>query len=113
MKASLKLELFFHIQAIRHEELNSASDPCDPTTEYNFQNCIFEKLTSEIGCLPHWLTDLKTKFPSCSMAYQLKNFFDKSKEVMLLNEKKFHERFNCYKPCKYYEYKVRDKNETK
>ena len=85
------------------------SDPCDPTTDYNFQNCIFEKMITEIGCQPYWLADLRTDFPSCSMAYQLKKFLDISKEVTLLNEKKFRERFKCYKPCNYYEYKVKYK----
>ena len=72
---------------------------------------MFEKLISEVGCQPYWLSELKTEFPSCSMAYQLKEFLDKLGDVGMLNEKKFHDRFKCYKPCKYYEYKVRNEQD--
>ena len=74
---------------------------------------MFEKLISETGCQPYWLDEIKTEFPNCTMAYQLKDFLDKLGKVALLNERKFRERIKCYKPCKYYEYKVRSEQDKK
>ena len=100
-------------KAIRHEELNTESDPCEANPEYIFQNCIMEKLIEEIGCQPYWLDTMKTKFPSCTWAFQLKQFLDKMGEVSMLNERKFQELIQCYKPCTYFEYKVEKGNEFK
>ena len=67
-----------------------------------------EKLIEETGCQPYWLDALKTKFPSCTRAYQLKQFLDKMGEVSMMNERKFQELVQCYKPCTYFEYKVQE-----
>ena len=102
--------LLSQFQAIQHENLDRESEPCKTEEDYSFQNCIFEQIISEVGCKPYWLDDdLKSEFPSCSRALQIKEFTDRIGEVGQMNERKFRDNFKCLKPCIYMEYKVWNK----
>ena len=41
-------------KAIRHEELNKPDKPCEPSSEYNFSNCIERHIATGVGCQPYW-----------------------------------------------------------
>ena len=62
----------------------------------------------EIECQPFWLDHVPTDLPNCTDGSQIYNFLQKSTELNgMSSEKELMEAYNCLRPCKYMEYKVR------
>ena len=95
------------IQGIQHIKLNTATSPCEESTDYNFQNCIYNKIISKVGCQPYWLDYIQTDIENCSEATQLDKFLEYTGDLNTIStEEEFAEKYNCLKPCIYMEYKV-------
>ena len=83
------------------------NNPCEESHDYNFQNCIFMKMISKIGCQPYWLDYINTDVVNCSKASQLDEFLKHMKKlIMISTEKDLKDEYDCLKPCRYMEYKV-------
>ena len=83
------------------------TSPCEETIDYNFQNCIYTKIMSKVGCQPYWLDYLKTSMVNCSEASQLDKFLVYIGELTTTaKEEELTQKYNCLKPCIYMEYKV-------
>ena len=102
---------YIGIKAIQHEKLNTGIDSCEPSKEYVFQNCIYRKIISKLGCQPFWLDHIKTDFQKCSEVSKLFDFiYYMGKLNQISTEKELVEKYSCLKPCTYMEYKVRIRN---
>ena len=102
---------YIGIKAIQHERLNTEIDPCEPSREYVFQNCINKKMIVKLGCQPFWLDHIQTDFQKCSEVSKLFEFiYDMGKLNQISTEKELVEKYSCSKPCTYMEYKVRIRN---
>ena len=42
----------FYLQTIKHEKLNQAHNPCEPSPEYNFAECVEKAIMVRSGCQP-------------------------------------------------------------
>ena len=83
-------------------------NPCEESCNYNFQNCIYTKMISKVGCQPYWLDYINTDLAICSKASQLDLFLHHMQQLTeITTEKEIKEEYNCLKPCNYMEYKVR------
>ena len=54
--------------------MNTLEKPCEESTNYKYQDCINEKIVSEIGCFPYWLKSSQKEFPYCSEVDQVKHY---------------------------------------
>ena len=89
--------------------MNTPLNPCEESDDYNFQNCIYAKIISKIGCQPYWLDHIKTGIKNCSKASQLDFFLRKMGVLILIStEKELTDEYECLNPCNYMEYKVYD-----
>ena len=63
---------------------------------------------TKIGCKPFWRDHVPTDLPNCTDGSQIYSFLLKSAELNAISsEKELIEAYNCLRPCKYMEYKVR------
>ena len=83
-------------------------NPCEESCNYTFQDCIYTKMMSKVGCRPYWLDYINTDLAICSKASQLDLFLHHMQQLTEVStEKEIKEEYNCLKPCNYMEYKVR------
>ena len=83
-------------------------NPCESSAGYVFQNCIYSQIMTKIGCQPFWLDHVPTDLPNCTDGSQIYFFLQKTSELNAISsEKELIESYNCLRPCKYMEYKVR------
>ena len=88
-------------------KINTPINPCENSDDYVYQNCIFTKIMSKIGCQPFWMDYIKSDLPNCTDISQINLILS---SLVILNkissEKDLIEEYNCLKPCKFMEYKV-------
>ena len=90
------------------------TSPCEESLDYNFQNCIYTKMISNIGCKPYWMDHIQTDKENCSEASQLDMFLEYLGDLNTMStEEELTEKYNCLKPCIYMEYKVFYNNSNK
>ena len=95
------------LKATQHTKLNTKSNPCKESHDYSFQNCIYAKMISKIGCQPYWLDYIITGIKNCSKASQLDSFLKKMADLNgISSAKELADEYKCLKPCNYMEYKV-------
>ena len=56
------------IQAIRHEKLNTKTKPCEPSSDYNFSDCVEKSILTKAGCQPPWRKVTIEEMPLCDNA---------------------------------------------
>ena len=96
-----------YLKAVKHIKLNTLSKPCEEASEYKYQDCIQEKVLSQIGCVPYWLKSSKKGIPRCSEVGQIRMYYDIIYSTAYLSEPQIRDQFNCLKPCTYTEYQVK------
>ena len=85
--------------------------PCENSDGYVYQNCIYSQIMSKIGCQPFWMDYIKTELPNCTNDSQINLFLSNlTKLTHISSEKELIGEYNCLKPCKFMEYKVRLSN---
>ena len=63
---------------------------------------------SKIGCRPFWMDYIQTDLPNCTNDSQINLFLSSlTKLNSISSEKEMIEEYNCLKPCKFMEYKVK------
>ena len=94
------------IQAIQHEKLNNPNNPCETANGYVYQDCIYKRIISKVGCQPYWLDYIETGTNYCSEVRKLEEFLENIALLRASNERDLLREYDCLKPCKYMEYKV-------
>ena len=90
-----------------HYDVSTIKNPCEESLDYNFQNCIYTKMISKIGCQPYWLDYINTDVANCSNASHLDDSLQKMGDLIQIStEKELTDEYKCLKPCNYMEYKV-------
>ena len=99
--------MIYPCQPVKKVNLNRETSPCTSATDYNFSNCIDNKILEELGCRPFWINnDIGTKYPLCQHPSQYMEHFNITYKVMVLNDVELIKEFGCLKPCTYMQYKV-------
>ena len=60
----------FSLKLVRHNNLNLASKPCNPSPLYSFTRCIKTSLSQEVGCRLHWDRWTQQHLPTCQQLEQ-------------------------------------------
>ena len=97
--------IFFH-QAIRHEKLNKAHSPCEPSHDYNMAECVETSIFTEVGCQPPWRRFSVEGLPLCDNSNLLTRFGNEYTRVTQMVKNELIEETKCLAPCTFMEYKV-------
>ena len=93
-------------QPVRKYNLNRVTSPWTTAIDYNFADCIENKMMEKLGCRPFWINDTGTKFSFCQQQSQYVEHFNRTYKFLVMNDEEIIEEFGCVKPCTYMEYKV-------
>ena len=91
---------------MRKYNLNRETSLCTTSPNYNFGDCIENKMMEKLGCRPFWINDTGTKFSFCQQQSQYVEHFNRTYKFLVMNDEEIIEEFGCVKPCTYMEYKV-------
>ena len=98
------------IQAIRNEKLNRPHNPCQPSPDYNFADCVERSIIARVGCQPPWRRITVDDIPLClnySMLFTYGRIYEFDYGKM--SREKLIETTKCLMPCTYMEYEVYNK----
>ena len=62
------------LKVIRHEKLNTVDNPCNPSPDYNFANCVERSVVAKVGCQPPWRRFTMQGVPQCDNWSQLSSY---------------------------------------
>ena len=96
------------LQAIRHEKLNRAQNPCEPSSGYNLAQCVDEYVMRKVGCQPPWRRFNVTGLPLCDDWTLLHYYSSENAKLATVVRNKMMNVTNCLMPCSFMEYKVSD-----
>ena len=65
VQTSLTPSLYYRLALTEVEELDLPEDPCNTDPDYNFQACIKESLSSQVGCRTKWDCCIHKYMPIC------------------------------------------------
>ena len=95
------------ISVTKHIKMNQNNKPCNVEPNYNFQLCVRNSLTSEVGCRPPWDLWSSPDFPCCTEMDKLKMFERINTDMFLLSDlEDIIYKTGCIAPCVYKEYKL-------
>ena len=97
--------IFFH-QAIRHEKLNKAHSPCEPSHDYNMAECVETSIFTEVGCQPPWRRFSVEGLPLCDSWYLFSEYNRTYYRIYVMDKNELIQYTNCMLPCSFMEYKV-------
>ena len=102
-----KLLNFFQSQAVRHEKLNRPHNPCQPSPDYNFADCVERSIIARVGCQPPWRRITVDEIPLC-LNYSMLHTYGRIYEYDYgkMSKEKLIETSKCLMPCTYMEYEV-------
>jgi hypothetical protein len=77
---SLSLEIYpnkserhyYHLTMTEMEELDLPEDPCNLDRNYNFQACVKEGLSRQVGCRTNWDRWTNSNWPICTTIDQFR-----------------------------------------
>ena len=98
------------LQVVKHQLLNRDARPCEPSSEYNFANCIEKKVVDDIGCRPRWLVrgyKRRGHTPVCKEKAKYQEYTDEMTRFTLMDKTQMQTKSGCLKPCEYMEYRVK------
>ena len=59
---------------IRHENLNTVDNPCNPSADYNFANCVERSVVAKVECQPPWRRFTMEGVPQCQNWSKLNSY---------------------------------------
>ena len=86
--------------------MNTENNPCESDINYSYFSCIMQKVMRRANCKPFWMTMISSALPQCSSYSMLRNFYNMSNELRMMDEKTLFDTYQCLKPCSFMEYKV-------
>ena len=96
---------FYKITLTKHKRLNLEGRPCEEDPMYNFNSCVKEKLSANVGCRLSWDKWSDQAREICTTDQQFREHGKIYKELMLADMEEIVEITGCKKPCTYKEYK--------
>ena len=63
---------YYNLALTEVEELDLPEDPCNTDPDYNFQACIKESLSSQVGCRTRWDRWSHKDMPLCTNMEQFR-----------------------------------------
>ena len=99
----LNLRVF---QPIRHEKLNQAHNPCDPSPQYSLGRCAEEYVMRRVGCQPPWRKFNVEGLPLCDNWTLLEIYGNESNRIHTdITMETLIRKTKCLPPCSFMEYK--------
>ena len=86
------------------EELDLPEDPCNTDPDYNFQACVRESLSSQVGCRTKWDRWSHKDIPLCTEMEQFNNYENLYDIIYERSLKTISKLTKCSKPCFYRRY---------
>ena len=106
-KTQVKLCVF---QPIRHEKLNQAHNPCDPSPQYSLGRCAEEYVMRRVGCQPPWRKFNVEGLPLCDNWTLLEIYGNESNRIHTdITKETLIRKTKCLPPCSFMEYKFVNK----
>ena len=110
LKVRIKGFLIFYfydlsLKAIRHQKMNTESNPCEADLSYSYQDCIIQKLISNNPCKPYWLKNIYHE-RVCANVSDMSKYFVELQKLKNMNDETIFKTYKCKKPCTFMEYKV-------
>ena len=96
----------FYLRVTRHEKLNQPHNPCEPSPEYNFAQCVEKAIMSRAGCQPHWRRFTIEGLPDCDNSSMLTRYSEDYWKICDLYRQEIINLTGCHLPCSFLEYKV-------
>ena len=81
---------------------------CNPDEEYNFENCVRQKIVESQGCTTPWDQRPADKQPKCTNISNMKAFEYYYNQVIFAPERELKELTGCPLPCTYTHYSLID-----
>ena len=100
-------------KAIKHIKMNRKDNQCEEAPNYDFADCLNNKIMFDVGCQPFWLHKSTINLNMCSNLSEYVNFISKYNKMTTLGPDIIKHRYKCLKPCSYMEYKVEKKDKKK
>merc|ERR1712032_196021 len=97
---------WYFLKLTEVEELDTPDDPCNDDPNYDFQRCVTERLSSEIGCKTVWDRWSLQGFPKCNSLEQFRDYDREHKYIYKSDLEKISDKTNCQKPCYYKKYSL-------
>ena len=90
-------------EVIEHEILSRQEHPCESSPHYSFGDCVFEKISKQVGCQSFWTN--YSDIPNCGSKniFAYRNLYF---NYTLMEKRKLQKETGCLEPCSYTEYKV-------
>ena len=96
---------YYMITLTKHKRLNLDERPCEEDPSYNFNTCIKEKLSENVGCRLSWDRWSQQEREICTADQQIREHGKIYRELMEDDMEEIFEITGCKKPCSYKEYK--------
>ena len=81
---------------------------CNPDENYNFDNCVRQKIVDSQGCATPWDWRTTEKLPKCSKIPNMKAFESYYNQVFYSSEEELKDLTGCLLPCTYTHYSLLD-----
>ena len=91
-------------EVIEHEILSRQEHPCESSPHYSFGDCVFEKISKEVGCQSFWTNYSDIPYCGRNNLFAYKNLY---LNYTLMEKRKLQKETGCLDPCSYTEYKVK------
>ena len=116
---------YYQITLTEMEEVDHPEDPCETDSNYNFQTCVKESLSKQVGCRLPWDPSTNQDLPKCGslneyrcLAFLLllkqkikinmicRHFETLYQDISVAEGQSLEKLTGCKKPCKYRKYEV-------
>lgn len=99
----------FNLIATTKKRMNRASKfECNADENYNFGDCVRQKIVESQGCQTLWDLRTEDKFPKCSNMSTMREFESYYNQVFYSSEEEFNNLTGCNPPCTFTKYSLSD-----
>ena len=99
----------FNLIATTKKRMNRASKfECNADANYNFGDCVRQKIVESQGCQTPWDLRSEEKFPKCSNMSTMREFESYYNQVFYSSEEELKELTGCVPPCTFTHYSLVD-----
>ena len=97
-------DVLYMLDVVKHQRRSTANTPCNEDQDFNFSNCVKEKVEACVGCSLPW--QKYGKFDTCRTVDQFKKYQELNFQVNYMNPQEVSKKFGCQFPCQYNEFKL-------
>ena len=96
----------FYLKATKYVKLNQPHNPCEPSSDYNFAQCVEKKIMVRAGCQPHWRRFPTQDLPECDNTSMLTQYGEEYWKLGNLYREDLIDVTGCHLPCTFMKYTV-------